>query len=114
MGDPGPDHKPTPGQVTLSSSAPGEQLEHLAVQEAVGGHRAAAVWGRLSREIGERATRLLDDHLQRRQVPQRDFGLGADVDSALSDKNMGPEVAVGAGAPDGTAELKKPREPAFV
>ena len=42
---------------------------------AVRADRAAPVRGRLPGQAGEPATGLLDDHLQRSQIPQRHLGV---------------------------------------
>src|SRR5580700_3768145 len=73
---------------------------------------AAAVRRRYPVQTGEPAARLLDDDLQGRQVPERDVGLGRDVDRALRDQHVRPEVAEAAGPPDRLAQRQEPVQPA--
>ena len=71
----------------------------LVVQQPVGRYRAPAVGGAVPGEIGEPAAGLLDDHEQRREIPERHDGLGRDVGRALGHEDVAPEVAEAAGAP---------------
>jgi hypothetical protein len=43
---------------------------------------------------------LAHDHVERRHVVELSSGSAGDVDGALGEQHVGPEVAVGAGAPD--------------
>jgi hypothetical protein len=73
--------------------------EHLVVQQPVAAHAAAAVGPGPPVEVGEAPARLLDDDLQRGEVPQRHLGLERRVDCPLGDEHVRPEVAEGPGAP---------------
>ena len=82
------------------------------VQEAVGRQRAPAARAGRAGEVGEPAAGLPDDHVERGEVPQRDLGLAGDVDRALGQQAVAPEVAVGAGAPDRPGEVEEAVEQA--
>jgi hypothetical protein len=45
-------------------------------------------------EAAERPARLTHQNVERRQVPQFHLGLHCDVDGALGNQAVGPEVAV--------------------
>ena len=75
-------------------------VEQGAVQVPVRGDRASPVHPVLAGEVGERAARLLDDHLDRCEVPDRHAdGVDRPVDRPLGDQHVAPEVAVAAGMP---------------
>ena len=83
------------------------------MQVAVGADDAAAVGGRaLPDRSVKRPPASSHDDLERGQVPQRDFRLGGDVDRALGDQHVRPEVPVRAGPPDRPGQREEPVEPA--
>ena len=65
-------------------------------------------------EGGEPAAGLADDHVERGHVVELELGLGGDVDGALGEQHVGPEVAVGAGAPAAAGERHEVLEQAAV
>jgi hypothetical protein len=83
----------------------GQVAEGVVVQQRVARHRAAAARPRPPAQIGEPSARLGHHDGDRREVVQRDLGLRGDVDSALGDEHVGPEVAVRAGPPAGPGQL---------
>ena len=81
------------------------------MQEAVGGHHGGLVDGAPAGEVGDHASRLLDEDERRGQVP----GVHADLDhrlgGALSHESVTPEVAeaaVAPGAGEQAAEAGRP------
>src|SRR6266540_1290789 len=92
-----------PGYRRRAGGAPelpaAQDPQDLVMEQSVAGDGAAAVGTRHAGEVAEAAARLLDDHLDRRHVPQRDLRLGGHVDSALGDHHVRPEVAEAAPAP---------------
>ena len=76
-----------------------DDRQRLLVQQPVGRERVATVGRAHTAEIGERAAGLLDDHLRRREIPQRHDRLATDLGHALRDQHVGPEVAEPAGSP---------------
>ena len=60
-------------------------------------------------EVGERPARLLDDHLQRGEIPQRDGRIAGDLGRPLGNEHVLPEVAEAARAPAPPAELEQRR-----
>ena len=71
-----------------------QRREHVVVQQAVGGDRAAAVGARDAVEIGEAAAGRFDDDHRRREVPERQaLRLHRDVDRAVGHQHVRPEVA---------------------
>ena len=77
------------------------------MEAPVGADDASGGWAAVTRQVGERAARFLYEHLQRRHVPERDLGFGADVDGSFGDQAMRPEVAECAVAPDGLGQFEK-------
>ena len=79
------------------------------VEHTVGRDRGVVLVGRLTVAIGERAPGLLDDHTDRGHVVDRDAdGVDRDVDGALGDEHVLPEVAEPAGAPAALLQLDEP------
>ena len=72
-------HGGSMGRATLTSarSSAADDRQRGVVQRPVGRDRVAAGGGRDAAEIGEAAARLLDDHLRRGEIPQRDDRLAA-------------------------------------
>ena len=63
-------------------------------------------------EVGEPAAGLPHDDVERGEVPDRHLGLAGDVDRALGQQHVAPEVAVGAGPPDRAGEVEEAVEAA--
>ena len=63
----------------------GEGGEGGVVKLAVGGKRGAAVGAVLAANVGEAAAGLSHQKGRGGQIPERDLGLGSNVDSALGD-----------------------------
>ncbi len=90
------------GRESGSSCAVGQRAEERQrglVEVPVGGERVAAERAVGAVEGGEPAAGLGDDHVERRHVVELQLRLGRDVDRALGDEHVRPEVAVGPGAP---------------
>src|SRR5690349_23928378 len=81
-----------------------EEGERGVVQVAVGGQRVAAPRPVGAVEGGEPAPGLAHDDVEGRHVVELELGFGGDVDGALGEQHVGPEVAVGAGAPAAALE----------
>ena len=63
-------------------------------------------------QVGEPAACLLENHLQRRDVPMRDLWLGGQVDRAFGDQQVAPEVAVRPGPPGPCGQVQEAVEAA--
>ena len=81
------------------------------MEPAVAGQRVAAERPGGAVERGERATRLPDDDVERGHVVELELRLGGEVDGALRDEHVGPEVAVGPGAPAAPRQRHERVEP---
>ena len=92
----------------------GEHVEHRIVQQPVRRERAAVPRARFARDRGEAAAGLLDDRHERRQVVGLHVELARDVDEALGEQRVRPQVAVGAVAPDLLRQGEQPVEVAGV
>jgi hypothetical protein len=84
-----------------------EPPQQLVVQQAVGGQGVAAERAVLAGQRGEPATGLDDDRHQGGHVVDGQLRLGGDVDGALGQQHVGPEVAVAPGPPDLAGELQE-------
>ena len=82
------------------------------MQQPVGAHGAAAVRRRLAGQVGKNSSGLLDDHLQRGEIPERDHGLGGNIHRAFGYQDVRPEIPVGAGPPDRSGQVQESVHPA--
>ena len=89
-----------PVRVVVHVGHRAQERQRRVVQVAVGGERVAAPGAVLAGQGGEHAARLAHDHVDGRHVVHLQLGLGGQVDGALGDEHVGPEVAVGPGPPD--------------
>jgi phosphoribosyl-AMP cyclohydrolase / phosphoribosyl-ATP pyrophosphohydrolase len=92
-------------------SAP-DDGEGTVVQHPVRGEAAPAVGGGDAVEPREATSRLLDDHLGGREVPEPRPDLGGHVGHALSDQHVAPEVAERSDVPGGLGQGQEGVEPA--
>src|ERR1035437_1027208 len=97
-------HKPT-GSWRRGSGPDSGQC--LLMQEAVRGEDAAPGGGAHALQVGEAATGLLDDDLQRGQVPEADLWLHGDIDTALGHQHVLPEIAESPRAPHGCGQVEE-------
>src|SRR5690242_3701729 len=81
------------------------------VQAPVGGDRIPTRRRARAGQVAELTPGLLDDDLRRRQVPQRRDGIDGDLQCALGQQHVGPEVAEAARAPARLNELDQPFAP---
>src|SRR5215207_4895318 len=88
-------------------SGTAQQGQDLVVDQAVRAQAAAAGWGRLAGEIAEPAAGLLDDDLERGDVPDGRLRLQSRIGSALGDQQVDPEVAVPNRPPTGHREVEE-------
>src|SRR5882724_3152769 len=69
------------------------------MEEAVCADDASPVGGWHAGQVSEPPAGLLDDDLERGEVPQRYLGLSGDIDGPLGDEHVRPEIAERAGSP---------------
>ena len=84
----------TPRRVSRLRRRPASRRKHLAVEPAVGADGGVAVVGRHAVAVGERAAGLLDEKTHGGDVVGRHAdGVDGDVERALGDEGVLPEVA---------------------
>ena len=88
-----------------------EERQRLVVQPAVAGQRVAAGGPGRAVERGEHAAGLADDHVERGHVVELELRLGGEVDGALGEQHVGPEVAVRPGPPAAPGQRQERVEP---
>ena len=99
---PGPERRPV-GVALVVVGQRAEERQRRLVQVAVGGQRVAAPRAVGAVEGGEPAAGLAHDDVERGHVVDLELGLGGEVDGALGEQHVGPEVAVGRGCASSAA-----------
>src|SRR5947209_14372176 len=91
-----------------SDSAPDDR-ERGIVQKSVRRERVIAVGPRDPTEVREPPAGLLDDDPRRGEIPELGDRLARDIDGALREERVGPEVAKPARAPAALRQVHEPR-----